>query len=819
MKFSLIIIVAVLVIWMPVISITNAAAAQTISAEGHQQSQDVQTSDGEGESTIEEPDLAEIIPLATKLSSRLAALENRMSGLQDFTAIEMKYTEIEEDLKGLAGQVQQLKDSEDYRYIKIANLKQVINEEKKSFEKISRPISGTISQLESWRKKWLDEKEHWNQWQSSQLKKPSPDQIKSTFTKAHETIDTALKLVLEHLEATLTIQIKASNIQLKLSELTAELDGLILAKQRGEMIYESLPMFSGRYLSQLSSEFWYAVRNGQDEVSWPDSHFFAQQGWIVLFQGFLSSVVIIALYRKREVLKGLKNCRFLAKRPFSGGLFLGAVTTWLFFGYMEVPAPWRLVLMIVGGISFARLSGSLTEVSWKRQFVYWLIIIYIVTEFMIAVGLPLPLLRLYTVLIALVGLLFCWRWAVESVRNKDSILYTWSLRLVSFYFVFVIVAEVWGKKVYFKYSFSYLLRSTAIVLLFTLFIRIIHGALEWLFRNSSFQRVAVLYGDADATIHRARLFIDVVIWGLVVLPAIIMIWGVYDTIGEAAKGMLALGFNLGSQRISVGLVIVSIGIIYGSFLVSWIFQRLLMSEVLTGPKVERGVRHSMARLVHYVLIFIGFLLAISTLGFDVTKLTIVLGALGVGIGFGLQNIVSNFVSGLILLFERPVRMGDTIEIEGKWAQIKRIGLRATTVQTLDQADVIIPNTDLVTNQVTNWTLSNRRVRVTIPVGVAYGSDVPLAIETLMACGMENSKVAKKPEPQVLFLSFGESSLDLELRVWVLDADYRLNVISELHQEIDSSFREANIEIAFPQQDLHLRSVDDSVILRHAETTR
>ena len=148
--------------------------------------------------------------------------------------------------------------------------------------------------------------------------------------------------------------------------------------------------------------------------------------------------------------------------------------------------------------------------------------------------------------------------------------------------------------------------------------------------------------------------------------------------------------------------------------------------------------------------------------------------------------------------------------------IKRIGLRSTTVTTFDEADLIIPNANLVNDEVTNWTLSNRRARLQIPVGVAYGSDVTLVIETLTACGKENSWVAKRPEPQVLFLSFGESSLEFELRVWVSDIDQRLNVRSQIHQEIDRRFREANIEIAFPQRDLHLRSVDESVVLRPLE---
>jgi potassium efflux system protein len=133
--------------------------------------------------------------------------------------------------------------------------------------------------------------------------------------------------------------------------------------------------------------------------------------------------------------------------------------------------------------------------------------------------------------------------------------------------------------------------------------------------------------------------------------------------------------------------------------------------------------------------------------------------------------------------------------------------------------VIIPNGDLITNQVTNWTLSNRRVRIHIPVGVAYGSDVSLVMETLMTCAAANPKVAKTPVPQVLFQSFGENSLDFELRIWALDIDEMVNVKSELHQEIDRSFRQAGIVIAFPQRDLHLRSTDESAILQYAETNR
>ena len=312
-----------------------------------------------------------------------------------------------------------------------------------------------------------------------------------------------------------------------------------------------------------------------------------------------------------------------------------------------------------------------------------------------------------------------------------------------------------------------------------------------------------------------------VVMGLFSLSAILIIWTVYDNYAEATKALLSLGFNLGSQRITVSLIILAAALLYGSLVMSWIFRALLTEGVFTKHEVGAGVQHSVGRLVQYALVFIGFLLALTALGFELTKLTIIISALGVGIGFGLQSVVNNFVSGLIMLFERPVRVGDTIELGGLWAEIRKIGLRATVVRTFDAADIVVPNSDLISNQVTNWTLSDRVVRRIIPVGVAYGSDVPLVTETLMECAQANSNVLRMPAPQVLFRDFGESSLDFELRVWISNVDDMLVVESDLRHDIDRRFRDKGIEIAFPQRDLHIRSVDESPgsILKPSEDRR
>jgi small-conductance mechanosensitive channel len=769
-------------------------------------------------SIVEIPDLADIIPLETKLTGRLAVLENQIADLPDVSAVQDDYTEVESSLKDLTGKVQRLKETREYRYRNLVDLREAIGKENKFFEKTSKPLNQSIRQLGAWRTEWLAEKQRWNKWQSVVLEDADFDQLKSTFAKATVTIDTALNLLIPQLETFLSLQEKAANTQAKIEALTIELDNLIVDDQRDALLYASPPMLSSIYFHQFSSELSYTIREGLDEISWSGGRFFTRHGGIFLFQGFLTLIVIITVFRNRRALDESKRWRFLAARPLSTGLFVGAITTIWFYYFGGASAIWKLLIDTIAAISFARLAGGLVEASWKQQCLYGLMFVYIITELLNVLGFPLPLFRLYTVLAALASLLLCIRWAGKSSRQEDSGFYTWSLRLGAIFFAVIIIAELWGKAALAQDIFLSFLDSIAAALVFMLLLYMINGVLEWAFRSSPLRRTTVLYRDPDAIIRRVAGFIDVAICGLVLLPSILMIWGVYNSLEAATKGLLALGVNLGSQRISVGLVIISAGILYGSFLLSWIIQKVLIDEVLTRRRVETGVRVSIAKLAHYVLVFVGFVLALLALGFDFTKLTIILSALGVGIGFGLQAVVNNFVSGLILLFERPVRVGDYIEIGGNWAEIQKIGLRATTVQTFDQADVIIPNADLITNQVTNWTLSNRRVRLIVPVGVAYGSDVALVMETLMACGGASSNVAKTPAPQVLFLRFGESSLDFELRVWVLDAEERIKVQSELHQAIDRSFREAKIEIAFPQRDLHLRSLGESVILRHVEAT-
>jgi len=280
-------------------------------------------------------------------------------------------------------------------------------------------------------------------------------------------------------------------------------------------------------------------------------------------------------------------------------------------------------------------------------------------------------------------------------------------------------------------------------------ITLIRGGMELVVKSSVIQRIYFLKENADLILRRMMLLVQILIWSFI-FANILVDWGVYNLPTDAIQGFLTFGLTVGAKKITVGLVLAAVAILYGSFLISWAVQAVFMEEILRRRHVEPGVRMSMARLIHYVLVLVGFIIALSALGFDLKNVTILGGALGIGIGFGLQKVVSNFVCGLILLFERPLKVGDVIELGDQRGKVKKLGLRATVVETFDRAEVVVPNTDLISNQVTNWTLADRRMRLTIPVGVAYGSDIALVMKTLTEIAEANPLVLKNPAPRFCF---------------------------------------------------------------------
>jgi potassium efflux system protein len=219
--------------------------------------------------------------------------------------------------------------------------------------------------------------------------------------------------------------------------------------------------------------------------------------------------------------------------------------------------------------------------------------------------------------------------------------------------------------------------------------------------------------------------------------------------------------------------------------------------------LDPGARHAITLLCRYAISAFGILLTFSAIGLSWSSLQWLVAALSVGLGFGLQEIVANFVSGLIVLFERPFRVGDVVTVGDTSGTVTRIRIRATTILDWDRRELIVPNKEFITGKLINWSLTDSITRVVIPVGIAYGSDTMMAEKLLMKAARGNPLVQNKPEPSALFLGFGDNCLNFELRVFVSSVQDRLTVTHQLHHAIEKTFREAGISIAFPQRDVHL----------------
>jgi len=265
-------------------------------------------------------------------------------------------------------------------------------------------------------------------------------------------------------------------------------------------------------------------------------------------------------------------------------------------------------------------------------------------------------------------------------------------------------------------------------------------------------------------------------------------------------------FNLGKSPFTFKTFLLLVLSLFLLFYISSKIRKILVNKVFPRYDLDIGVSQSIATIVRYLLIIVGLIIIFQTSGIDLSALGLLVGALGVGIGFGLQSITNNFISGIIILFERPIKVGDRIEIDDLAGNIVQISARATTIITNNNITVIVPNSDFINSRVINWSHNNKNVRLNFPVGVSYKEDPARIRKLLLEVVANNSGVLNSPKPYVLFEAYGDSSLNFILQVWTSAYIDRPNILkSELYYEIFAKFKENNVEIPFPQRDIHLKS--------------
>jgi potassium efflux system protein len=267
-------------------------------------------------------------------------------------------------------------------------------------------------------------------------------------------------------------------------------------------------------------------------------------------------------------------------------------------------------------------------------------------------------------------------------------------------------------------------------------------------------------------------------------------------------------FDFGGKTFSLSSLVEFIFYILIALLISRMLSEWIKRSLLIRFKLERGTREAIAAVINYVIASVGFLIVLQAAGIDLSSLAVIAGALGIGFGFGLQNLASNFISGLALLIEQPIKVGDFIEIDDLLGTVENISIRSTIVRTLDGVCVIVPNNRFVENNIINWSYRDKKCRLRIPVGVAYGSDTVLVTEALLAAARRESRVLTYPSPKVWFKGFGESSINFELLVWIDNPPETDPIKSALHFLIEWDLRSRGIEIPFPQRDLYIRNIQD-----------
>jgi potassium-dependent mechanosensitive channel len=290
------------------------------------------------------------------------------------------------------------------------------------------------------------------------------------------------------------------------------------------------------------------------------------------------------------------------------------------------------------------------------------------------------------------------------------------------------------------------------------------------------------------------------------LRAMLRLLAIYDSVMGALSDLLQRPIGFDQVHFTIGGTLGVLLILLLGYAFANAFTFFLKKAVLPRLPLNRGVPYAISIITYYVLLLLAAVAALSAAGVELNKFTVLTGALGVGLGFGLQNIVNNFVSGLILLFERPIHVGDVVDVGGLVGMVRRIGARSSTIVTFQGAEVIVPNSNLIANQVINWTLSSQWRRVDVPVGVAYGTDPERVIKLLVAVAESHPGVLLERPPLAFFLGFGESALKFELRFWSARQDTWFQLQSDVTVAVAKALKEAGIEIPFPQRDLHVRSI-------------
>ncbi len=745
------------------------------------------------------PGLAEVIPRLAKLKQNLTDLQAQLNELQQTDTFAKQ-------LQLAVGRAKSLSDElftghAEWNFDRLLNTRSQLTAQQDDLTALLDAISGRLQKLDFLRQHWQGQQQFWTKWHQT-----LPADLVATQREAFQTADGIIKTMQQQIvtvgKPLVALQDKVAKLQGQNQTLLTTID-TFMQTLRGETFKKTArslanPNFYREFDRSLLESAKQGLAGALD-IGWD---FFKSQGWLVGIQ--MLAITFLGLFLLLKSRKGTvtKEWRFIIQHPFATAIFVSVLACGPF--YVAPPALWRWLLALLAAFSAATLFSGLIEDQLKKSMTYVLAGVFVVTFWLQIVALPLPLYRLYLVLLSLLGIPFllvlAGRYRRTPARETDAFLVV--LHLGTAVLVCSIIAQWSGFSTLSSRMVDSSIKTAFLGLFAWMTMHLNRGIIHYLLKFPFLrQRLFVIRFGEELQAHLLNVLrIAIFVYAALYL---VVIWGIFPDTGQAWHSFLQLKFEVLENKLSMKLLLMAIVALYISIQGSWFLRSLLDTEFFPQRRIDRGVHDSIMKLLHYGVITCGFLLAISLTGFELKNLVVVAGALGIGIGFGLQHIVNNFVSGLILLFERPIKVGDAIMIDSQWCTVCRIGLRATTVETLDQSEIIVPNSDLISQKVTNWTLSSERSRIVIRVGVAYGSDVRQVLDLLTTCADRHTKVLKEPPPSPLLVEFGENALLFELRAYVAKVSERLQTRSDLLMDIEQTLCRAGVEIPLPQRVLHL----------------
>jgi small-conductance mechanosensitive channel len=758
------------------------------------------------------PTLSDIRQHVDGARTRLRAA-NRLLGSErtDRSALSQQLRDLESPISSVTESDRH--ELENLDALELDRLRQKLLRRQAQVEAWNREITAEVQALEEMHTMLHANREFFNQSLSESAGIGMPRALVQTIDELSDPIRNATTSISERLNDFVTLQNRIAG-QTGLIEGTLETLNAVELTRRGGMLAPDseplLPALTGPWPSPFP-----ALGDARDIFSdtWRDYEASNRDG-LILFALMLPLLLFVAwrncrvLAAREDLAESSSSAAIFLRRPFAAALLI-----WLLLGPELFLSPLPRLFYDLRYIAILLATGRLVPRVVQPEILTTIRGLIAVNVVNLLGGILLPAGtygRLFMLAIAIAGAVVF----RQFIRAADSIpenrktrairLVTWLSKIAIAALIFAMVSNLYGAVNLGEQTLNAVMSVFVLVLVVFAARSALKEGMEILISARGASNLNTIRRHPAVVARYGRWIIDLLLIATVVvilphiLPWVGFLWG---WIYQAANREFGIGdFSISLQNLLALLVGILLAVYISRFI-----RFVLDEEVVPRLPVPPGAGAAATRLIYYGLLAVGIAMAITSAGIAWNQLALLIGALGVGIGFGLQHIVNDFVSGIVVAFERPFQVGDTIEVGTLGGEVRAIGMRASTIRTFEGAEVIVPNASLISGQVVNWTRSDRRRRIRIPVGVKYGSDPNQVREILEQVATEHSACMSNPPAHALFMGFGDSALNFELRFWIPESSNRLGTTSEVAIGVNDALTKAGIQIPFPQREVHLRS--------------